>query len=132
LLDAIGRSIDDVQKAQQCNGAAQERVIVSILTDGMENASTDFTHEVIADRIALMRAGQGWEFVYLGANQDAIAIASKMNIPARSSASFMANKAGMARAYCMMGNAVSNFRMDDMQKRDTDSHRAGADDTGSD
>ncbi|MBE0644974.1 MAG: hypothetical protein IH600_12900, partial [Bacteroidetes bacterium] len=95
LLDAIGRTIEDVQKEMTRKEAVDEKVIVAILTDGMENASTDYTFERIAERIAEMQQEHGWEFVYLGANQDAISVASKMSIPAASSASFDATGSGV-------------------------------------
>ncbi len=132
LLDAIGRSIDDVHKAQQRPDAIAERVIVTILTDGLENASSDYTYEAISGRIAVLRGELNWEFVYLGANQDAIAVASKMSIPPGSSAAFMASKSGLASAYCIMDSQVSNFRMERSRKRNTPSHGKEAEEDGTD
>jgi hypothetical protein len=110
LLDAIGRTIDDVMQSENRPGAPEDHVIVAILTDGLENASADYTYEAISRRIDEMRHAHSWEFVYLGANQDAIAVAGKMNIPAAASAAFAASKKGVARAYSIMDDHVACYR----------------------
>ena len=120
LLDAIGRTIDDIRNTKtsaaktRSNGRAHRsesaKVIVVILTDGMENASTDYSHEAVAAGIKEMRLELGWEFVYLGANQDAISVAGKMNIPAPNSASFDADSAGMTQACRIMDERVMYSR----------------------
>lgn len=110
LLDAIGRGIEDVLQAGQRPGAPHEHVIMAILTDGFENASTDYTHESVAKRIEEMRTTRGWEFVYLGANQDAIAVASRMNIPASASVNFDATSEGTAAAFREMDERVMYSR----------------------
>ncbi len=56
------------------------RVIVIIMTDGLENASKGFTAPQVFDLIVQQRDIYKWDFVYLGANQDAIATAAKMGI----------------------------------------------------
>lgn len=71
LLDAIGRTI------KEWNEEAAPTVI--ILTDGIENSSHNFTKPHIKDLIEL-KTKDGWQFVYLGANQDAFAEASAMGI----------------------------------------------------
>lgn len=80
LLDAIGRTITDTKAAIKPLPKEQRpEVIVVILTDGHENASTEYT----LDQIKTMtekRQAKGWTFVYLGANQDAITVAASMGI----------------------------------------------------
>ena len=56
-------------------------------TDGMENASREYTIQHVSDLIRLHRDEKGWEFLFLAANQDAIATASQMNIHANYAAS---------------------------------------------
>lgn len=82
LLDAIGRTIKDLDTRLQKLPAAQQpaKVIVAIFTDGMENASREYTAKHISDLIALYRDTKGWEFLFLAANQDAIASAAAMNM----------------------------------------------------
>jgi hypothetical protein len=71
LLDAIGRAI------KECKTDTIPTVI--ILTDGQENSSHKYTKEHIKDLIS-ERQKDGWQFVYLGANQDAFAEAGAMGI----------------------------------------------------
>ena len=72
------------------------QVIVAILTDGLENASTRYTWKDIAARIRHQREKYNWKFLFLGANQDAIATAAQMNIGAADAATFCADEAGFA------------------------------------
>jgi hypothetical protein len=82
LLDAIGRTIKDLDtRLQKLPVFLQPaKVIVTIFTDGEENASTDYTAKHISDLIALYREQKGWEFLFLAANQDAIASAAALNV----------------------------------------------------
>lgn len=74
LLDAIGRAI------KECKAGVTPTVI--IFTDGLENASRQYTKAHIKDLIDA-RIKNGWEFVYLGANQDAFAEAGSIGIEPR-------------------------------------------------
>src|SRR5690606_5309014 len=80
LLDAIGTSVDTLGK--RLAGLPEERrpeqVIVAILTDGLENASQRYTSERIANMIQHQREKYSWDFIFLGANQDAILTAQKL------------------------------------------------------
>lgn len=82
LLDAIGRTIRDLDTRFQKLSASHQpaKVILAIFTDGLENASREYTAKHIGDLIHLYRETKGWEFLFLAANQDAIASASVMNI----------------------------------------------------
>ncbi|MBL9182861.1 MAG: VWA domain-containing protein [Verrucomicrobiaceae bacterium] len=84
LLDAIGRTIRDLDiRLQKLPPAHQPaKVILAIFTDGEENASTEYSAKHISDLIRLYRDTKGWEFLFLAANQDAIASAAKMNVGA--------------------------------------------------
>ena len=90
LLDAIGRTIDELgaKLAATPEHDRPGQVIVAILTDGMENASTCFTWQDISTRIRHQTDQFDWKFLFLGANQDAIATAGKMSIHAADSANF--------------------------------------------
>jgi hypothetical protein len=66
---------------------------VIIMTDGLENASKVFTTPQVLDLIVQQRDIYRWDFVYLGANQDAIATAAKMGIAAASAMPYAANSA---------------------------------------
>ena len=87
LLDAIGRTLLDLEGRLQSapEGERPAKVIVAIFTDGEENASRKFTSQQIGDLIQRLRDGQGWEFLFLAANQDAIASAAALRVDAASS-----------------------------------------------
>ena len=70
LLDAIGNTINNV---------TDDKPIIVILTDGYENSSTSYTKAHVKDLIK-MKEDIGWKFIFLGANQDAIVVASQFGI----------------------------------------------------
>ena len=112
LLDAIGKTIDDLgaRIAALPNSDRPAQVIVSILTDGAENASTLFTWRDLAQRIKHQTEVYKWTFLFLGANQDAIATAAQMNIGRHNSANFVADSAGAAVPSRAISRRVSGLR----------------------
>jgi uncharacterized protein YegL len=88
LLDAIGQTVDafKVRIRELPENDRPDQVIFAIFTDGEENASHRFTWQNIAGKIRRRQEKQGWEFLFLGANQDAIATAAQMNIHAHNAA----------------------------------------------
>ncbi len=87
LLDAIGETIDTLGKRMAATPEEERpgKVIVAVFTDGEENSSERFAAKDIAARIKHQQEKYGWEFIFLAANQDAIATASRMNMAAHSS-----------------------------------------------
>jgi Mg-chelatase subunit ChlD len=94
LLDAIGRTIDDLGKklAATPDQDRPNQVIIAILTDGEENASNHYTWADVAKRIRHQTEKYQWQFMFLGANQDAIATAGRMNIQAANTTNFAMNE----------------------------------------
>jgi hypothetical protein len=90
LLDAIGITIDSLGKKLAALPEPERpgQVIVAILTDGMENASHQYTWQDISRRIRHQTETYAWKFLFLGANQDAIATAGRMSIHAADSSNF--------------------------------------------
>ena len=97
LLDAIGRTIDEVgaRLAAMAEKDRPRRVIIPILTDGLENSSQSYTWREIARLIKQQTEQYRWTFLFLGANQDAIATAAQMNIAAANAATYVADTAGL-------------------------------------
>lgn len=75
LYDAIGRGIADIEAVK----AANDSVLVTIITDGEENCSREFNGPQIKALIEAKR-GQGWVFTYIGANQDVEKVAARLSI----------------------------------------------------
>ena len=109
LLDAQGRTMDELGRELAAMPAEQRpaKVIVVTLTDGHENASTDYTAQRVAGMVKHQREVYGWEFVYLGANQDALKVAQTMNISVDASLTYAASPVGVASA---MGATGALFR----------------------
>ncbi|WP_329431315.1 VWA domain-containing protein (plasmid) [Streptosporangium sp. NBC_01495] len=82
LLDAVGASILRMRKHfnEMPEGDQPDEVIVVILTDGLENASREYSLKRVKKRITRQREHYGWTFVFLGANQDAFQAAGGMGI----------------------------------------------------
>ena len=75
LLDAMGRSLHDLESKVGEN----DRVFATVITDGYENSSQEYTGKTIKALVSRLRT-KGWTFAYIGANQDAIEAASELNI----------------------------------------------------
>lgn len=112
LLDAIGRTINDVgnRLAATPEPERPHKVIVAILTDGLENASRNYSHAKVTEMIEHQKTVYGWEFVFLAANQDAISVARSMSIDADDAMPFLATKLGVRDAYASMSLKVSEKR----------------------
>ncbi len=97
LLDAIGKTINGCAARFRHN-----KVIFVILTDGRENMSKEYKREQIRNLIE-QREANGWTFVYIGANQDAIAEGASIAIPAKTSVNYLATPEGTRDAYTSAG-----------------------------
>jgi len=90
LYDAMGFGITSLDKAVTKDDA----VLVTIITDGMENTSQVYSARAIAELVKGQRA-KGWTFAYIGANQDSVEVAREMNI--KNALNFEATIEGTAR-----------------------------------
>lgn len=82
LLDAQGKTITDLGEELKALSESERpnRVIVVTLTDGLENASRKYSNQQIRDMIQHQTSKYNWDFVYLGANQDAVAVGSTLGV----------------------------------------------------
>lgn len=122
LLDAIGRTIDELgaKLANTPDADRPNQVILAILTDGEENASTRYTWQDVAKRIRHQTEKYQWQFLFLGANQDAIATAGKMNIHAHNTANFAMNEHSYASSKGALSRKMSAIRR--RSQGDVDAH----------
>lgn len=100
-IDAVGQRLDALPEAERPG-----RVIVAILTDGLENASSRYTARDVARRIHHQRKRYAWEFVYLGANQDAVLEAGKMAIAPQDAIAMSSAPGGVREAHARLDDEV--------------------------
>ena len=81
-----------------------------ITTDGMENASREYSYEKIKEMIGRQKEKYGWEFIFLGANIDAVSTGAKFGIGSERAANYNADSHGTQLNYEAVSNAVSELR----------------------
>ncbi len=111
LLDAIGRTIAHVkdQVEQLGSKAGPDHVIVAVVTDGLENSSKEWSHLQVMDSVKA-RVAEGWDFTFLGANQDAIEEGGRIGVDAASSLTYDASEQGTRQAFVAMSSSMSRRR----------------------
>ena len=112
LLDAVGQTINKIGNAQK-NTAKEyqaDKVLFVITTDGMENASREFSYRKIQSMIKHQKSKYNWEFIFLGANIDAVEVASHLGIDSNRAQSFHNDSAGISRNYEVLSETVSSYR----------------------
>ncbi|MBP6782170.1 MAG: hypothetical protein KA152_00150 [Verrucomicrobiales bacterium] len=116
LLDAIGLTIESFERRIKAlpKTSRPSQVIFAIFTDGLENASSRYTWKDVAAKIKERQEKDGWQFLFLGANQDAIATAAQMNIHAHNAATASYSDKGVqgsARAFSRKATALRESLM---------------------
>jgi uncharacterized protein YegL len=128
LLDAIGRTIDNVDSYVQEN----DKVLFFINTDGYENASYKYTNKQINEMVTHLQNEHDWKFLFLGAGIDAFAVGSTIGI----SNSFNTSNTtrGISANYAAVSSVTSTFRatkgetldirkLKDLDKEDSDTKK---------
>jgi hypothetical protein len=113
LLDAIGRTIHKIGNAQK-NTAEDYRagkVMFVITTDGMENASREYSDEKVKSMVEHEKEKYGWEFIFLGANIDAAETAGRYGIDPSHAADYHADHLGTSLSWDVVGAAVTSSRI---------------------
>lgn len=112
LLDAIGMTIHKIGKAQKntAEDYRAENVMFVIITDGEENASREFTADKVKALIEHQKTKYGWEFIFLGANIDAVSTAVGYGFAPDRAVDYIADSKGTALNYKVMADTVGNFR----------------------
>lgn len=112
LWDAIGKAINDSGNFLKSLAEEDkpEKVIVTIITDGEENSSKEFTASKVKEMIAHQKDKYSWEFVFLGANQDAFHTGSILGIAKGSTMTYASNDIGSAMLYESLGNNMKSYR----------------------
>jgi uncharacterized protein YegL len=107
LYDGIGRIIADVNE-QLAQEDEHRPVVVVIVTDGHENASKEWTLESVKAWIKHQREVYKWQFIFLGANLDAVKLADKFGIPAQAALTYDTRRG--KTAYALLSKQVTEVR----------------------
>jgi hypothetical protein len=126
LLDAVGNAINHT-KAIQAGASAETRankVVFVIITDGYENASREYSAPQIKQMISQQQDKDGWDFIFLGANIDAIETARNFGIDETRAANFVSDEAGIGVMYdaesCLMSDIRNNRANERAWKKNVD------------
>ena len=112
LLDAVGKSIRHIGNVHKYAREEDrpEKTIFIITTDGMENASREYSYDRVRKMIEHQKKKYGWEFLFLGANIDAAKEAARFGITEECAADYHADHEGTAVIYEAMSEAVCSVR----------------------
>ena len=112
LLDAVGKTVNYVSgRHRTClESEIPAKTIVVITTDGFENASREYDSAKVKEMIEHRKKEHGWEFIFLGANIDAVETAKDFGISKDFAASYSADREGTALNFDAVSCAVSDMR----------------------
>ena len=112
LLDAVGGAIHHIGNVHKYAREEDrpEKTLFVITTDGMENASRQYTYDKVRAMIQRQKEKYGWEFIFLGANIDAAKEAARFGIDEDRAANYHADCKGTAVIYEAMSDAVCCLR----------------------
>ncbi|NLM61269.1 MAG: hypothetical protein GX193_04235, partial [Clostridiales bacterium] len=81
-----------------------------IITDGEENSSREYSYARVKSLVERQKAEYGWEFIFLGANMDAIRAASRFGIGADRAVDYISDSEGTRLNFKVMSTTVARFR----------------------
>lgn len=112
LLDAVGRTVDHISDIHRYARPEDvpERTLFVITTDGLENASRVYSAEKVRKMIEDKKKEFGWEFLFLGANIDAVGTASRIGISEDRAVKYCCDSAGTTLSYSAVSDAICGFR----------------------
>ncbi|MCR5537153.1 MAG: VWA domain-containing protein [Succinivibrio sp.] len=121
LLDSIGRTLETVSCYPKL-GEQEHKVIVAIITDGKENASSQFSKQQVKKLIE-SKQEEGWEFVFLGANIDAVGEAGQLGIDAQHAVKYKNSAKGVRANY----EAVAAFAAESLSEKSAPAEKSWRD-----
>lgn len=112
LLDALGNTMNKIGKSifDTIEEERPDKVLFVIITDGMENSSHEFSHKKIKQMIEHQKIKYSWDFIFLGANIDAVETAESFGIDEDRAVNFLCDSVGTELNYKVVSEAVSSFR----------------------
>lgn len=112
LLDSLGGAIHHIGNLHKYTREKDrpEKTLFIIITDGMENSSKRYTYREVKQMVERQKEKYGWEFLFLGANIDAVAEAERFGIRRDRAVNYNCDSVGTAVNYKALSKAVSNVR----------------------
>ena len=112
LRDALGRAINETSEWLKNTGDHDKpgKIIFVIYTDGLENSSKEFSQSQITEMITSKEKDQDWNFIYMGANQDAIKVGVSMGMETGNTLSYAATSKGTRSAFQNLGDDMLCYR----------------------
>ena len=113
LLDAVGSTVKKIENIQRRlpEDLRADKIIFIITTDGLENSSQEYSRNMVKNMIEKAQAS-GWQFIFMGANMDAVAEAGRMGIRASHAVSYRNDAGGVRQNFGSAGDIVSFLRSD--------------------
>lgn len=114
LLDAVGTTINKIIRATKNTKKEYQanKVMFVIITDGMENSSREYSYKSIKTMIDNQKDKYKWEFIFLGANIDAVETASKFGVDEDRAVNYHADSEGTKLNYEVVSDLIVNMRME--------------------
>jgi uncharacterized protein YegL len=111
LLDAVGKTIHKIDSVQERTAEEYraEKVLFIITTDGMENASREYTYEEIKSMVEQRREKCGWEFIFLGADIDAVETGERLGISRTRARKYRKDGEGIHKNYHALNEVIGEF-----------------------
>ena len=112
LLDAIGVTINKIANAHKhtAEDYRADKVLFVITTDGMENASREYDYGKIKAMVARQKSKYGWEFIFLGANIDAVDVAGRFGIAPDRAQNYHGDSEGTSLNFKVTAQAIASYR----------------------
>lgn len=120
LLDAIGSTIESVgtKLAAMDESERPSKVLFLVITDGHENSSRSFSPEKIKEMVQHQKDVYSWEFVFMGANIDAITAGQNLGVSTRNTLNYVPTAAGTADLYRTISSNTTRYRASNSSRAD--------------
>lgn len=111
-MDAVGSDVHHIGYIHKYarDEDRPEKTMFIIITDGMENASPRYTYKMVKKMVERQKARYGWEFLFLGANMDAIEVAGHIGIHADQVVTYQCDEEGTALNCAVLGETIHQVR----------------------
>jgi uncharacterized protein with von Willebrand factor type A (vWA) domain len=112
LIDAMGKTVDELfeRLSKMPEEEKPGKVILIIITDGMENSSNEYNASDVSEKTKDMQDRLGWEVIFIGASQDVLDQAKDLGVREESRMTYTADSFGTRAMYSGLSEAVTSYR----------------------